>query len=559
MTERKTSAARKRIEKLRGLFIEQLPQRFEKINQARLSLQNNPDEKEALTNLHRAVHSLKGTGLSFGFKELGKTAGKIEDLLSLCLTGTTAESVLELIPRIDDLLRELKQNITAITPAGADLPERVANPPDLSPDSVEEDVDSRAKLLYLCDDDQFIGEQLAVQLKCFGYQIVRFSELKQLSRAMSKKMPAALIMDINFPEGHYAGTELVNSMRQKFERHFPVVFISNNNDFETRLAAVKAGGSEYFTKPVNIQELVEAIDRLTERNLPEPYQILIVDDDPTVAEYNSIILQEAGMVTRCVFESTGILNVLEEFRADLVLMDMYMPRCSGYELAKLIRQIHKYAAMPIIYLSSETDKQKQLSAMRIGAEAFLSKPVDPDELIALVEIKAERMRLLQKMMVRDSMTGLYNHTTTNQLLESAIAGSLRHKAFEVCFVMIDIDLFKRVNDTYGHPLGDQVIVALARVLKQRLRGSDVVGRYGGEEFSLILQDVDLEKAAEIVDGLRKDFARLRFYTESGEFSCTFSAGIAALSKYDNFETLREAADQALYRAKQNGRNQINVA
>ena len=175
-------------------------------------------------------------------------------------------------------------------------------------------------------------------------------------------------------------------------------------------------------------------------------------------------------------------------------MDMYMPKCSGYNLATLVRQVNQYEAMPIIYLSSEADKQKQLSAMRVGAEGFMCKPVNHDELVVLVEIRAERMRLLKRFMIRDSMTGLYNHTTTNQLLESALASASRRSDFSLCFVMIDLDLFKEVNDTYGHPVGDQVIIALARVLKQRLRGADIIGRYGGEEFALVLQDVNQEKA-----------------------------------------------------------------
>ena len=123
----------------------------------------------------------------------------------------------------------------------------------------------------------------------------------------------------------------------------------------------------------------------------------------------------------------------------------------------------------------------------------------------------------------------------------------------------DLDCFKKVNDRYGHPAGDQVILALARILKQRLRISDVVGRYGGEEFALVLQDVTPEKAVELVNDLREDFARLTFSGNDTAFSCTFSAGIAIFPKHNNLERLREASDQALYRAKHNGRNQVVVA
>jgi len=552
-------SANQRIKQLRIKFIKQLPQRVEKIDAAWLRLQSYANDIDALTELHLAVHSLKGTGRSFGFKKLGNTANKIEELLNICLADTTTDLPADWIAQLNDFLTELKLNIASINTA-TERPDKTQVLPVLpSITPATESDDSSTPLLYLCDDDQLVSEQLAIQLKCFGYQTILFTELNELRCAILKKQPDALIMDIDFPEGRYAGTELVKSLRQGQDKQLPVVFLSGYNNYEARFAAVLAGGTEYFTKPANVQELVDALDRITNRYPPEPYRILIVDDEPTVSEYHSIILQEAGMITRCLSEPGTILDVLQEFRADLILMDMYMPKCSGYNLATLVRQVNQYEAMPIIYLSSEADKQKQLSAMRVGAEGFMCKPVNHDELVVLVEIRAERMRLLKRFMIRDSMTGLYNHTTTNQLLESALASASRRSDFSLCFVMIDLDLFKEVNDTYGHPVGDQVIIALARVLKQRLRGADIIGRYGGEEFALVLQDVNQEKAILIINELREAFALLKFNANSSKFSCTFSAGIASFPKYKNLETLREAADQALYLAKNNGRNQIDTA
>jgi diguanylate cyclase (GGDEF)-like protein len=304
-------------------------------------------------------------------------------------------------------------------------------------------------------------------------------------------------------------------------------------------------------------ELVVALDELTNQQKPEPYRILIVDDESAISDYHAIILQEAGMVTYQVGEPSRILDVLRDFRPDMVLMDMYMPDCNGRDLAKLIRQVPDHVGLPIVYLSSETDKQKQFTAMRIGADGFLTKPVVPAELVAAVAIRAERMRNLRSLMARDSLTGLFNHTTTTQLLENTIAAAKRGGG-SLCFVMIDIDHFKSVNDTYGHAAGDQVIVAIARVLQQRLRNSDIVGRYGGEEFAAILLDVTLEQANRLIDELRQDFAQVVFHSGNSDFSCTFSAGIAHYPKHRRPELLREAADKALYEAKRGGRNRVVV-
>jgi diguanylate cyclase (GGDEF)-like protein len=213
--------------------------------------------------------------------------------------------------------------------------------------------------------------------------------------------------------------------------------------------------------------------------------------------------------------------------------------------------------LPIVFLSSETDRKKQFSAMRVGAEGFLTKPIEPDYLVTSVALRAERMRALRSLMMRDSLTGLFNHTAITQFLDSAIAAARRQKQ-TVCFAMIDVDHFKSVNDSYGHPVGDQVLLALARVLQQRLRQTDLVGRYGGEEFAVILHDVTLKKAEQIMQQLREDFSRVMFHAGSKDFFCTFSCGVSAFPQLDSMEAVREAADKVMYQAKHAGRNRVMV-
>ncbi len=558
MTAETKLTANQKIARLRGMFLDQLPQRLEQIDDLQLRLKANSGNMDALTELHRTVHSLKGTGRSFGFDQLGEAADNAEQMLSNRLQDPTAALPADWLHQLEAYLTELAQDAGSILSADDQVTAQLEMLELGSFKPLWPSQDCRGKLLYICDDDPLVVEQLSTQLSCFGYQTVIFTELDKLNRSVLENRPDALIMDINFPEGRYAGTDLVGSLRKELDYQLPVLFLSSRDDFDARLSAVLAGGTDYFTKPANIQELVASLDRLTCQSAPEPYRIMVVDDEPTVSDYHSVILQEAGMITRCVNEPSSVLGILQEFRPDLVLMDMYMPICTGQDLARLIRQVQEYAAIPIIYLSSETDKQKQFSAMRIGAEGFMTKPVVPGELVAAVEIRAERMRALRSMMVRDSLTGLFNHTTTTQLLEASMA-STRRGGSTLCFVMIDIDHFKKVNDRHGHPAGDQVILALARVLKQRLRISDIVGRYGGEEFALVLQDVAAEKGMELVDGLRQDFERLSFNGHGTTFSCTFSAGIAVFPRFGSLEKLREAADQALYRAKHEGRNRVVTA
>jgi diguanylate cyclase (GGDEF)-like protein len=196
--------------------------------------------------------------------------------------------------------------------------------------------------------------------------------------------------------------------------------------------------------------------------------------------------------------------------------------------------------------------------MEVGVEGFITKPVVPEELVSSVALRAERMRTLRGLMARDSLTGLYNHTTTTEMLVSSLAYAVRQKE-KLVMVMLDLDAFKSVNDSHGHMAGDQVIVALSRLLKHRLRNTDVIGRYGGEEFALLLKDISSDTAEKLVNELREDFSKIIFSAGKQQFTCTLSAGISMYPSCSRAEDLRMAADAALYQAKSQGRNQVVVS
>jgi diguanylate cyclase (GGDEF)-like protein len=158
-------------------------------------------------------------------------------------------------------------------------------------------------------------------------------------------------------------------------------------------------------------------------------------------------------------------------------------------------------------------------------------------------------------MVRDSLTGLYNHTTIKERLDQELSRSSRLQSC-LCFAMIDLDHFKKVNDTHGHGTGDRVLKSLARYLSQRLRKSDVIGRYGGEEFAVILPDTPLQAAIGLLNELRLGFAHIHHRGSGKDFTVKLSAGLASYPDYRNPTALIEAADQALYLAKRQGRNQV---
>ncbi|MDX9839098.1 MAG: diguanylate cyclase, partial [Azoarcus sp.] len=212
----------------------------------------------------------------------------------------------------------------------------------------------------------------------------------------------------------------------------------------------------------------------------------------------------------------------------------------------------------IVFLSSETAEEQPLLALKHGADDYLTKPVDPARLISVVRSRARRAGVLREQIDHDSLTGLLNHGKLEERLELELLRA-RRLGQPLVFAMIDLDHFKSVNDNHGHAAGDHVLRALSRLLKGRLRRTDVAGRYGGEEFAVILTDTDGPSALRILESLREDFAELKHIVDTASFHVTFSCGIADYPAHSNASSLRAAADTALYYAKRRGRNRIELA
>ena len=411
------------------------------------------------------------------------------------------------------------------------------------------------KPVYILLQDLDRADRLAKQLEFFGLSAQALDSVSTFRRAMAERHPAAIVMDVDFGSTG-KGLELAAETQVGLEQKLPLLFFSlHETDTPTRLAAVRAGGQEFLTGTLEASSLMEKIEVLTCVAQYEPYKVLIIDDSKAQALHTERLLNSAGIVTRTLIEPIQAMAELADFQPDLIILDMYMPACTGTELAKVIRHNDRYVSVPIIYLSAEDDLDKQLDAMSEGGDDFLTKPIKPRHLITTVRNRAARARHLKARMVRDSLTGLYNHTHILQLLEDCMFRARREKR-PLSFAMIDIDHFKRVNDSYGHPMGDRVIKSLALFLKQRLRKTDFIGRYGGEEFAIVMPDTDQESAHKALNLIRQRFAEIHYPAQPSDLWCTFSAGVVELSEDSDSLIMASQADEALYRAKHNGRNQV---
>ncbi len=284
---------------------------------------------------------------------------------------------------------------------------------------------------------------------------------------------------------------------------------------------------------------------------------MIVDDDRELSDRYRLVLSGANMLVEVANDPLQLFDAMARFHPEVLVLDVNMPGCSGPELAQIVRFNDDWLRVPIIYLSAETDIAQQMSALIRAGDDFVTKPISDNSLIATVFARTQRARLLSNALSRDSLTGLLKHADIKEKVTIERERAMRtSKPFSV--VMLDIDHFKKVNDTHGHAVGDNVIRALANLLRQRLRRVDSLGRYGGEEFLAVLPDCNGVQAVKIIDQIRQQFSLLSFVGEQGEFFVSLSAGVACCMGSTANEVM-ETADRALYNAKRNGRNRVLIS
>ena len=406
---------------------------------------------------------------------------------------------------------------------------------------------------WLIGHNEAAWADLQAQLGYFGMS-ARFIDWQRPLPPSAGDAPLLLLDMSSLPEAEWCSR--IQGLRQRFEMG-QLIGLSVRSDFEQLQQALRGGCDSCLLEGTPTHAIVEHIMELNERHDQEAYRVLIVEDSKTASHLIRRTLEENQIVTEIVNDPRNTLNALRQFNPDLILMDMYMPNCTGVEAARIIRQHNEFLSTPIVYLSGETNVALQVDAMRLGGDHFLTKPFNQVFLNAIVKSKIARYRALRRTMYHDSLTGLLNHSSGKNTLDMLLSSVTQEGGF-LSVVMIDIDHFKQVNDTYGHPVGDQIIRSLSWLLKQRLRKQDVICRYGGEEFLVGLPHTDAEQAFAIMNRIRQDFAQIHHPHGNGHFLVTASGGIATYPLYQTGDALIKAADEALYRAKHKGRNCIHI-
>ncbi|PLX78837.1 MAG: diguanylate cyclase response regulator [Desulfuromonas sp.] len=293
--------------------------------------------------------------------------------------------------------------------------------------------------------------------------------------------------------------------------------------------------------------------------------VLIIDDSPTVRSMVRDQLHQAGLFDHYLEAGDGEegLEILLREQIDVVLCDLDMPGISGFELLRLMQRENSLREVPVIMLTGHDNQDEKIHGLELGASDYVTKPFDPAELLARVKVQLKIKTLQDKLRRQantDVLTGLFNRRYLFEELEKervrAIAGQN-----DLSIAILDIDHFKKINDTYGHQVGDQVLIAVAERLCLSIEKNEIVARFGGEEFVVVLPGKSSSQARDCIEKIRRATGNKPLVTSPEEVSITLSAGVATLRKgtQKSVDALVKAADEALYLAKESGRNRVEIA
>lgn len=539
-----------------------LPEKLAELAKAIEAAKAEPGNLTLLDEVKGLAHKMKGTGGSLGFRKVGEHMAFIEDS-TMAMKEMAEDERGHVWHQIDRCLVDAQMDgeqeareVIDVVHADDDA-EKKEQTADSDQTENEKEQPAMARIMVVDKDEDFLkvveelGRESAVE-------VVRAqTALEALDKAAQYPLDAALINIVT--EKSQEGFKLAMEIRSLPGNHnLPLAFISGADDrMQDETEGTHAGASLYLNKPFKPDSLEKAVEHLVAIRQGGRPRILITDDDEFFANTIALVLRNEGMIVKTLNDPAQILDTMQEFPPDMLLLDVMMPGITGFDVCRKLRKVPRWRDLPIIFLTGQTGVEARVEAFRCGGDDYLPKPVVNEELLTRVKVRIDRAAMLRERSDKDTITGLLLRRAFSEQLSAILAESERIKCnFSIC--LLDVDHFKKVNDTHGHLAGDRVLAGLGQLLSKRFRVDDIRGRWGGEEFILAFRRETKERIHKAVDRVLEEFRGMEFESDSGvNFKCSFSGGLATYP--DDGETIFDlihSADQRLYIAKERGRNQI---
>src|SRR5574342_861296 len=294
----------------------------------------------------------------------------------------------------------------------------------------------------------------------------------------------------------------------------------------------------------------------------KPLKVLIIEDHPDQRDLLAIVLQREGYQVVTAANGVEALDQLERDNFQIVLSDIMMPKMDGFELIKNIRSNPALKAIYVILITARIQEGDRVRGLDLGADDYITKPFSFSELLARVRVGSRVVQYQQHLEYQthiDPLTGLFNRRAFEKKMDEEFERAKRYH-HPLSLLILDIDNFKLINDTYGHHGGDAVLIKISELLRDKTRQSDFPSRYGGEEFVLVLPETEQDRAFQVATKIHDEIKSFTFGTSTQPFGLTVSIGLSSTSTrdYTDWRQMLNDADQALYVAKNSGKDRVEV-
>ena len=451
--------------------------------------------------------------------------------------------------------------------------------------------------ILVVDDIAINVRLLHAKLTAEYFDVITAEDGPSALAAMEVEPPDIVLLDVMMPG--MTGFEVCRRIKGDARwSHIPVVMVTALDLPEDRVQGLECGADEFLTKPVNdlalfarVRSLVRlkrlmdewrmrqettqrlgtavATPALAEERGDGARIMLVAEDDRTARRVEDGLVRDQHQLITIV-PAAGVYEQAIEHEVDLVILDLDIKGTDALRLASQIRSQERTRHLPLLSLGRQSDTARLLKGLELGINDYILKPIELNELLARVRTQIRRKRFQERLLANheaslamaltDNLTGLFNR----HYFTSHFEGLLRHAREQnrpIAVVMLDVDHFKSVNDTYGHAAGDQVLKELARRIQAGVRNFDLIARLGGEEFVVVMPETRTHEAQRASERIRQQIARTPFPISSpkNELPITVSIGVSGSEVgAEDSETMLRQADEALYEAKRTGRNRVVI-
>nr|ABD83655.1 response regulator protein-like [Rickettsia honei] len=422
------------------------------------------------------------------------------------------------------------------------------------------------------------------------YTVLTANSGKEALAILKKEKIDIILLDVMMPE--MDGCEVCKTIKTNPETtHIPVVMVTALSDIDDRVKGLEAGADEFLTKPINdtalfvrlksLSRMKSLIDELKLRNSTNALlgvtniemhdtfadkKILLINDDVVQAKNIKQMLLKLTQNVK-VISNSGELDIINEYTPDLVIISSTLENDDPLRISGILRGKAEISGVVIILQIDEDGMPLVVKGIELGINDYFVYPIEESELLARIRTQLRRKQYQDNLRndleqsvnlaVKDGLTGLFNRRYFDIHLKQIIEKANK-ESIKLYLLMCDIDNFKHVNDTYGHQAGDKVLTIVSRILKNTLRVTDLIARFGGEEFTILLTDIDISKAIETAERVRVKIKYMNFHIEDQiePLKTTVSIGVTKYKKEESIESFIERADKAMYEAKTTGKNKV---